>query len=289
MKENEIETKSSAVLHGGIPATDPNYWDCECKENYIHHKSARKECPKCGTYHEDQPDSRVSEIVEGIDIGTDAINIEPSRKAIAQILITILQDSESPKDVEWAKSEIHKMADDIEKLRKVEERVETNTILDWNSADAGAEFASIYDFIKGGESDDWQYDESAFDNSTHTDIQMSLRYDEGEDEYQVDSRFDVVRTRDGEPMGEAYETGQIFSTYDEALHAYYKLGHEYEKALTDAGWSMIGDGTVPDNPKKVFWSNEVEDSIRSGSNWHTNTSKRKRDVLIKKHLGIKEA
>ena len=248
MKENEIETKSSAVLHGGIPATDPNYWDCECKENYIHHKSARKECPKCGTYHEDQPDSRVSEIVEGIDI-----------------------------------------ADDIEKLRKVEERVETNTILDWNSADAGAEFASIYDFIKGGESDDWQYDESAFDNSTHTDIQMSLRYDEGEDEYQVDSRFDVVRTRDGEPMGEAYETGQIFSTYDEALHAYYKLGHEYEKALTDAGWSMIGDGTVPDNPKKVFWSNEVEDSIRSGFNWHTNTSKRKRDVLIKKHLGIKEA
>ena len=52
---------------------------------------------------------------------------------------------------------------------------------------------------------------------------------------------------------------------------------------------MIGDGTVPDNPKKVFWSNEVEDSIRSGFNWHTNTSKRKRDVLIKKHLGIKEA
>ena len=272
MKENEIETKSSAVLHGGIPATDPNYWDCECKENYIHHKSARKECPKCGTYHEDQPDSRVSEIVEGIDIGTDAINIEPSRKALVQILITILQGSESPRDVEWAKSEIHKMAD--EKLRKVADMIETNTNVDWTDADAGAEFASIHDFIRGGEAE-------AEDNSTHTDIQMSLRYDTGDEEYQVDSRFDVVRTRDGEPMGEAYETGQIFSTYDEALHAYYKLGHEYEKALTDEGWSMIGDGRVPANPKKVFWSNEVAEDLKELSKWKLSTT----DKILRRHLG----
>lgn len=230
MKENEIETKSSAVLHGGIPATDPNYWDCECKEKYIHRKSVKKECPKCGTFHEDQPDSRVNEIADKSNIGTDTFEIRVKWKAVAPMLILALQDpTKSAKDVEWAKSEIYKMAEWI----------------DW----ATPELKTLSD----------QSDTE--DNSTHTDIQMSLRYDEGEDEYQVDSRFDVVRTRDGEPMGEAYETGQIFSTYAEALSAYYKLGHEYEKALTDEGWSMIGDGTVPNNPKQVLWSNEVEQDI----------------------------
>jgi hypothetical protein len=43
-------------------ATDPRYWDCECKTNYIHKKSTKKYCSKCDTYAMDQPDSRVKEI-----------------------------------------------------------------------------------------------------------------------------------------------------------------------------------------------------------------------------------
>lgn len=44
--------------------TDPDYWDCECKDNYIHKKSDILYCSICGTYEEDQPDSRVNEIVK---------------------------------------------------------------------------------------------------------------------------------------------------------------------------------------------------------------------------------
>ena len=241
------------------PVTDPNYWDCECEDKYIHHKSARKECPKCGTFQEDQPDSRVNEIADKSNIGTDAFKIEVKWTAVAPMLITILHDSTSPEDILWAESVITKMAEwidwaqpELKKLSTVEDMIETNTSVDWTDADAGAEFSSIHDFLKGGEAED---------NSTHTDIQMSLRYDEGDEEYHVDSRFDVVRSRDGESMSEAYETGQIFSTYAEALSAYYKLGHEYEQALTAEHWSLIGDGTVPDNPKQVLWSNEVEQDI----------------------------
>ena len=281
MKENEIETKSSAVLHGGIPVTDPNYWDCECKENYIHHKSARKECPKCGTYHEDQPDSRVSEVEEGSNIGTNVIEVKIYWKAVAPMLIKALQDpTKSEKDIEWAKSEITKMAEwidktqpELEKLSKVEERVETNTILDWTTADAGAEFATIYDFIKGGVAE--MLGNSITHNATHTDIQMSLRYDEGDEEYHVDARFDKVRTRDNEPMGEEYQFGRALDTYAEALDAYYKRGHEYEKD--------IAEGIL--NAKQVLWSNEVEEELKGMTKWLAEHELSDTDKLIRRHLG----
>jgi hypothetical protein len=41
--------------------TTPDYWDCECTTDYIHHKSVPS-CDKCGCDKEDQPDSRVSEV-----------------------------------------------------------------------------------------------------------------------------------------------------------------------------------------------------------------------------------
>ncbi len=40
-----------------------NYWDCECKENYIHKKSEETHCIKCGAYANDQPDSRENEVM----------------------------------------------------------------------------------------------------------------------------------------------------------------------------------------------------------------------------------
>ena len=41
--------------------TDPNYWDCECEERYINPKTLIY-CPRCKTYRDDSPDSRITEI-----------------------------------------------------------------------------------------------------------------------------------------------------------------------------------------------------------------------------------
>lgn len=43
--------------------TDPNFWDCECATRFIHPKT-EKTCPLCGSYEEDQPDSRPNEIAK---------------------------------------------------------------------------------------------------------------------------------------------------------------------------------------------------------------------------------
>jgi hypothetical protein len=44
--------------------TTDDYWDCECKEDYINKKSEKSHCGWCDTNMEDQPDSRVSEMVK---------------------------------------------------------------------------------------------------------------------------------------------------------------------------------------------------------------------------------
>lgn len=43
-------------------ATTPDYWDCNCDENYIHKKTHTLFCDKCGAKEEDQPDSRINEV-----------------------------------------------------------------------------------------------------------------------------------------------------------------------------------------------------------------------------------
>lgn len=42
--------------------TTENYWDCECEKDFIHPKS-QKECSICGAITEEQPDSRVNEVL----------------------------------------------------------------------------------------------------------------------------------------------------------------------------------------------------------------------------------
>ena len=42
--------------------TNDDYWDCECKEDYINKKSEKSHCGWCDTNMEDQPDSIVSEV-----------------------------------------------------------------------------------------------------------------------------------------------------------------------------------------------------------------------------------
>jgi len=41
--------------------TTEKYWDCECKDNFIHPK-AQVKCNVCGAFVEEQPDSRVNEV-----------------------------------------------------------------------------------------------------------------------------------------------------------------------------------------------------------------------------------
>ncbi len=43
--------------------TSEDYWDCECEHNYIHPKTQDR-CFVCGAFAEEQPDSRVNEIIE---------------------------------------------------------------------------------------------------------------------------------------------------------------------------------------------------------------------------------
>ena len=43
--------------------TTEKYWDCECKENYIHSKE-QKVCFNCGAIVDNQPDSRIDEVIK---------------------------------------------------------------------------------------------------------------------------------------------------------------------------------------------------------------------------------
>lgn len=50
------------ILHNQDIVTTEKYWDCECLERYIHPKS-QKTCFKCCTSADEQPDSRVIEVL----------------------------------------------------------------------------------------------------------------------------------------------------------------------------------------------------------------------------------
>jgi len=42
--------------------TTEKYWDCECEHNFIHPKTQSK-CSICGALAEEQPDSRINEVL----------------------------------------------------------------------------------------------------------------------------------------------------------------------------------------------------------------------------------
>lgn len=50
------------ILHDQDIVTTDQYWDCECLKNFIHPKS-QKTCFKCCTRADEQPDSRVNEVL----------------------------------------------------------------------------------------------------------------------------------------------------------------------------------------------------------------------------------
>lgn len=42
--------------------TTEKYWDCECEKNFIHPKTQSR-CDICGALEEEQPDSRINEVL----------------------------------------------------------------------------------------------------------------------------------------------------------------------------------------------------------------------------------
>lgn len=58
-KDNMVYEQKQKDLQS---TTTDDYWDCECKEDYINKKSEKSHCGWCDTNMEDQPDSIVSEM-----------------------------------------------------------------------------------------------------------------------------------------------------------------------------------------------------------------------------------
>lgn len=64
IKKNKVK---EAVNLAEIKTTE-KYWDCECEKNFIHPK-IQTECPICGAVAEEQPDSRVNEVLaQGLEL-----------------------------------------------------------------------------------------------------------------------------------------------------------------------------------------------------------------------------
>jgi len=66
----------------GDPLLIENFWDCECEKDFIHRKSTQPMCNICGTSHEDQPDSRVNEVIE---LAADQLTPEEQEKIYAEL------------------------------------------------------------------------------------------------------------------------------------------------------------------------------------------------------------
>ena len=49
------------LFEGDAFFTTPEYWDCECEDNYIHHKR-QAGCDICGAEREEQPPARSNEV-----------------------------------------------------------------------------------------------------------------------------------------------------------------------------------------------------------------------------------
>ena len=52
----------SKKIYVTVPV-NPDYWDCECEHNFVHKRSELAECVECGALEDDQPDSRVNEVI----------------------------------------------------------------------------------------------------------------------------------------------------------------------------------------------------------------------------------
>ncbi len=66
-----------------ITLTD-EYWDCECEKDFIHLR-LQESCPVCKAESEDQPDSRVQEVIKNgfVMFGEETVETKARRLALA--------------------------------------------------------------------------------------------------------------------------------------------------------------------------------------------------------------
>lgn len=87
--------------------TNPDYWDCECNDSYIHKKESGNYCLNCRKMAEDQPDSIEDEIklnykpendknIIEFELTDSEYNLRLRRLAADMIHVTML-DIEKPK------------------------------------------------------------------------------------------------------------------------------------------------------------------------------------------------
>lgn len=80
------------------PFTDPRFWDCECKQNYLHPKD-EPFCSVCGKHQEEMPDSRTVEVEEFLrdsvfarmDIKNNDLSLHMSRHSTVRSTIKLKQ------------------------------------------------------------------------------------------------------------------------------------------------------------------------------------------------------
>ncbi len=53
-----------------------DYWDCECEDNYIHNKEELT-CLVCKTVSDEQPDSRVNEVKDFLELQGFSVSLIP--------------------------------------------------------------------------------------------------------------------------------------------------------------------------------------------------------------------
>jgi len=77
----QIARRSLARLFDMI-ITNDLYWDCDCEDDYIHHKLKGNHCPRCDAYEHERPDSHENELYQYRPENDCAVRICPAVKDI---------------------------------------------------------------------------------------------------------------------------------------------------------------------------------------------------------------
>jgi len=96
--------------HGDISTTD-KYWDCECEKNFIRPKEFVN-CATCGSCKDEQPDSRVNELIAlGFSLPDESWNDIPAFN-VKKLGIDWLRQNLEPKE-DWPEDQWAELSDDF--------------------------------------------------------------------------------------------------------------------------------------------------------------------------------
>lgn len=84
------------------------YWDCECEKDYIHLR-LQESCPVCKAESEDQPDSRVPEVIK---YGFVVFGQETAETQVKRLTLAWMKDNLSLDD--WPENERTSLSDEFD-------------------------------------------------------------------------------------------------------------------------------------------------------------------------------